>query len=152
MNAIRCEFHSILFGVLTALPTGAASAIAVLGENFGPIVGVAISVSLLPPAVNAVSTCSCNFIEFYSIVIFYTRQGLFWALAVLYKLNEKDETLYDKIVMTSYYSNHQSIELAVYGCISMLLTIANVICIQVVGVLTLKVYLSRFRTNPMSFR
>lgn len=42
--------------------------------------------------------------------------------------------------MTSYYSNHQSIELAVYGGISMLLTIANVICIQVVGVLILKVY------------
>lgn len=53
---IRCEFHSLLFGILTALPTGAASAIAVLGENSGPVVGVAISVSLLPPAVNAVST------------------------------------------------------------------------------------------------
>lgn len=53
----RCEFHSLLFGILTALPTGAASAIAVLvGENSGPVVGVAISVSLLPPAVNAVST------------------------------------------------------------------------------------------------
>lgn len=43
-----------MFGIFTALPTGMAAAIAVLGENFGPIVGVAISVSLLPPAVNAV--------------------------------------------------------------------------------------------------
>lgn len=43
-----------MFGIFTALPTGAAAAIAVLGENFAPIVGVAISVSLLPPAVNAV--------------------------------------------------------------------------------------------------
>lgn len=79
----------------------------------------------------------------------HTRQGIFWALAVLYKINEKDETLYGKIVMTSYYSNHQSIELAVYGGISMLLTIANVICIQVVGVLTLKVCID---THPMRFR
>lgn len=70
---------------------------------------------------------------------FTNVQGIFWALAVLYKINEKDESLYGKIVMTSYYSDHQSIELAVYGCISMLLTIANVICIQVVGVLILKV-------------
>lgn len=43
-----------MFGIFTALPTGMAAAIAVLGDNFGPIVGVAISVSLLPPAVNAV--------------------------------------------------------------------------------------------------
>lgn len=56
VNVLRCEIHSLLFGILTALPTGAASAIAVLGENSGPVVGVAISVSLLPPAVNAVST------------------------------------------------------------------------------------------------
>lgn len=143
----------MLFGILTALPTGAASAIAVLGENSGPVVGVAISVSLLPPAVNAVSTgykcakftiipqVNALFFFFFSHLFYrgHLTQGIFWALAVLYKLNEKDETLYDKIVMTSYYSNHQSIELAVYGGISMLLTIANVICIQVVGVLTLKV-------------
>lgn len=59
-NVLRCEVHSLLFGILTALPTGAASAIAVLGENSGPVVGVAISVSLLPPAVNAVSTGHTN--------------------------------------------------------------------------------------------
>lgn len=54
----RCEFHSLLVGFLTALPTGAAAAIAVLSENFGSLVGVAISVSLLPPAVNAVNYIS----------------------------------------------------------------------------------------------
>lgn len=44
-----------MIGLLTALPTGAAAAIAVLEGNSGSLVGVAISVSLLPPAVNAVA-------------------------------------------------------------------------------------------------
>jgi uncharacterized membrane protein len=44
----------VLVGILIALPSGAAVAIAILGENTGSLVGVAISASLLPPAVNAV--------------------------------------------------------------------------------------------------
>ena len=50
----RCETHSLLVGIAIALPSGAAVAIAILGENIGSLVGVAISASLLPPAVNAV--------------------------------------------------------------------------------------------------
>jgi uncharacterized membrane protein len=41
-------------GLLVALPSGAAVAIAILGDNTASLVGVAISASLLPPAVNAV--------------------------------------------------------------------------------------------------
>lgn len=51
----RCEFRSLIIGILTALPSGAAVAIAILGGNIGSLVGVAISASLLPPAINAVS-------------------------------------------------------------------------------------------------
>lgn len=60
-----------MIGVLTALPTGAAAAIGVLGENVGSLVGVGISVSLLPPAVNAVTFAkSClNKIYFFVLVI-----------------------------------------------------------------------------------
>lgn len=47
--------HSLLVGALTAIASGAAVAIAILGENVGSLVGVAISASLLPPAVNTVS-------------------------------------------------------------------------------------------------
>lgn len=54
----RCQLHAILVGICTALPTGAAAAIAILAENVGSLVGVAISVSLLPPAVNAVIRCN----------------------------------------------------------------------------------------------
>ena len=42
-------------GLLVALPSGAGVAFSILGGNVGSLVGVAISASLLPPAVNAVS-------------------------------------------------------------------------------------------------
>ncbi|XP_063702328.1 uncharacterized protein LOC134832273 [Culicoides brevitarsis] len=114
----RCELHSLLVGVLIALPSGAAVAIAILGENTGSLVGTAISASLLPPAVNA---------------------GLLWALSCVYVLFEKDGTRYNSVIKTSYYSNHQSIELAIFGCISMCVTLTNVICIYFMGVLFLKI-------------
>jgi uncharacterized hydrophobic protein (TIGR00341 family) len=51
----RGTWRSVFVGVLIALPSGAAQSIALLRENFGSLVGVAISASLLPPAVNTVS-------------------------------------------------------------------------------------------------
>lgn len=114
----RCELHSLLVGVLIALPSGAAVAIAILGENTGSLVGTAISASLLPPAVNA---------------------GLLWALSCVYILFEKDSTRYNSVIKTNYYSNHQSIELAIFGCISMCVTLTNIICIYFMGVLFLKI-------------
>lgn len=92
--------------------------LAILGGNVGSLVGVAVSASLLPPAVNA---------------------GVLWALAILYKYHEHNEALYGTVITTNYYSNHQSLELAVYATISMLLTVVNIICILVMGVLILKV-------------
>ncbi|XP_023222454.1 uncharacterized protein LOC111623946 [Centruroides sculpturatus] len=50
----RGELRSLWLGVLVALPSGAGVALSVLGGNAGSLVGVAISASLLPPAVNAV--------------------------------------------------------------------------------------------------
>ena len=41
-------------GISIALPSGAGVALSVLGGNAGSLVGVAISASLLPPAVNSV--------------------------------------------------------------------------------------------------
>lgn len=51
----RGMLRSLWVGVLIALPSGAGVALSVLGNNAGCLVGVAISASLLPPAVNAVS-------------------------------------------------------------------------------------------------
>jgi len=50
--------RSLWVGVLIALPSGAGVALSILGGNTGSLVGVAISASLLPPAVNAVSSLS----------------------------------------------------------------------------------------------
>ena len=47
--------RSLWVGILIALPSGAGVALAILGGNTGSLVGVAISASLLPPLVNAVS-------------------------------------------------------------------------------------------------
>ena len=58
----RGELRALWVGVLIAIPSGAGVALSVLGGNAGSLVGVAISASLLPPAVNA---------------------GLFWALSVV---------------------------------------------------------------------
>ena len=45
-------------GALISLPSGAGVALSVLGGNVGSLVGVAISASLLSPAVNSVSWSS----------------------------------------------------------------------------------------------
>lgn len=50
----RGLLRSLWVGILIALPSGAGIALGLLGDNSGSLIGVAISASLLPPAVNAV--------------------------------------------------------------------------------------------------
>ena len=49
----RGQLRALWVGVLVAVPSGAGVALSVLAGNAGSLVGVAISASLLPPAVNA---------------------------------------------------------------------------------------------------
>ncbi|CAG2066383.1 unnamed protein product, partial [Timema podura] len=49
----RGEFQGLWVGAVVAIASGAAVSIAILGDNTSSLVGVAISVSLLPTAVNA---------------------------------------------------------------------------------------------------
>lgn len=114
----RCELHSLYVGIVTALFSGAAAAIGILGGNTGSLVGVAISASLLPPAVNS---------------------GLLWALASIYVFHSKENGHFDSVTKTSKYSEDQATELCILGCISMCLTILNIICIYVMGIVVLKV-------------
>eukprot|EP00096_Caligus_rogercresseyi_P003375 TRINITY_DN1629_c0_g1_i4.p1 TRINITY_DN1629_c0_g1~~TRINITY_DN1629_c0_g1_i4.p1 ORF type:complete len:362 (+),score=66.79 TRINITY_DN1629_c0_g1_i4:112-1197(+) len=58
----RGRTKGLITGVFVAIPSGAGIALSVLGGNAGSLVGVAISASLLPPAVNA---------------------GVYWSLAFL---------------------------------------------------------------------
>ncbi|XP_055593760.1 uncharacterized protein LOC129744963 [Uranotaenia lowii] len=114
----RCEVHSLLVGIAIALPSGAAVAIAILGENIGSLVGVAISASLLPPAVNA---------------------GVLWALSCLCLVFGTPDKRYSAVVKTHLYSDNQTLELFALGCMSMCLTLLNVVCIYVMGVTFLKI-------------
>ena len=49
----RGDILGLTSGVLIAIPSGIATALSTLGKNSSGMVGVAISLSLLPPAVNA---------------------------------------------------------------------------------------------------
>eukprot|EP01095_Lingulamoeba_sp_RSL-Kostka_P015024 TRINITY_DN678_c0_g1_i1.p1 TRINITY_DN678_c0_g1~~TRINITY_DN678_c0_g1_i1.p1 ORF type:complete len:353 (-),score=81.76 TRINITY_DN678_c0_g1_i1:282-1340(-) len=51
--ASRGIYESLLFGLLVASPSGIGVAISLTSSNVASLVGVAISASLLPPAVNA---------------------------------------------------------------------------------------------------
>lgn len=52
----RGEIRSLWVGCIIALLAGAAVALGILSDNVASLVGVAISTSLMPPAVNAVGT------------------------------------------------------------------------------------------------
>lgn len=49
----RGDATGLVTGVMVALPSGVATALSTLNKNSSGLVGVAISLSLLPPAVNA---------------------------------------------------------------------------------------------------
>lgn len=114
----RSLIHSVIIGIFVAIPSGIAVAIGILGDNFGSLAGVAISASLLPPAVNT---------------------GLMFAFAVIYKIFESDDGRFNTLIKSTEYSEHQSVELAVMGAISMCVTLTNVISIYIMGIVFLKV-------------
>jgi len=113
--------RSLIVGVLVAIPSGAGVALSVLGGNSGSLVGVAISASLLPPAVNA---------------------GFFWALAIVlaiggdesmagfYALPGHNETI---LAYLPHYSSNLAIESLVLGLVSLALTLVNIVAIIVIG-------------------
>ncbi|CRL06705.1 CLUMA_CG019556, isoform A [Clunio marinus] len=114
----RTNFHSVIVGIFIALPSGAAVAIAVLGENFGSLVGVAISASLLPPAVNT---------------------GLMWSFSLVHACSKDFSSRFKSFVMNKKYSDDQAIELLALGGISLLVTLTNVLCVYLMGYFFLKV-------------
>lgn len=115
-------------GVLWALTSGSGVAIALLQGSVGPLVGVAISASLLPPVVNC---------------------GLFWALACIWLQYEdkkiphiKGEAYTLHRGNTSYqfiYTDYIPTEFFINGIISCTLTVVNVICIFITAIIVLKI-------------
>ncbi|XP_022253639.1 uncharacterized protein LOC106469415 [Limulus polyphemus] len=130
----RGYWRSLWVGLLIALPSGAGVALSVLGGNAGSLVGVAISASLLPPAVNA---------------------GILWALAVLKNLRSLSEKVITAEIAGNIYLTKPSLvpprdyqimysfrmdrECAILGLISLLLTLVNILCIIIAAVCVLKI-------------
>jgi hypothetical protein len=78
----RGQWRTLWIGVLVALPSGAAVAVSLLSGNQSSLVGVAISASLLPPCVNAVScgyACDSQILNLFNNKL----KGLLWAFATL---------------------------------------------------------------------
>lgn len=115
---IFSDFHSVIVGICIALPSGAAVAIAVLGDNFGSLVGVAISASLLPPAVNT---------------------GLLWSFSCIHSIFRDVAPRFESFVKEKQYSDDEALELLALGGISLCVTLTNVLCIYVMGFIFLKI-------------
>jgi uncharacterized hydrophobic protein (TIGR00271 family) len=120
----RGELRALWVGVLVAVPSGAGVALSVLGGNAGSLVGVAISASLLPPAVNA---------------------GFFWSLSLLSATSGGAVGMYGPPDLQGnstpyhwYYSEHQAAEAALLGLVSLALTLANILCIVLTGIAILR--------------
>ena len=123
---VRGHPKSLYVGVLIAIPSGAGVALSVLGGNAGSLVGVAISASLLPPAVNC---------------------GLLWAIALICYATGEDYLIgytnnsgltSDAPTYVPLYSDNKSLEAMLLGAASLTLTLVNIICIIVTGIIILK--------------
>ncbi|XP_041986538.1 uncharacterized protein LOC121738506 isoform X2 [Aricia agestis] len=121
----RGNVRSLWMGVLWALTSGTGVALALLQGSAGPLIGIAISASLLPPVVNC---------------------GLFWALACIWLLypgvkipHIKGEPYSGNSSYEPLYHDYLPIEFAVNGIVSCCLTIVNVICIFITAIIFLKI-------------
>ncbi|XP_045766700.1 uncharacterized protein LOC123868293 isoform X2 [Maniola jurtina] len=121
----RGNVRSLWMGVLWALTSGTGVALALLQGSAGPLIGIAISASLLPPVVNC---------------------GLYWALACIWLLypgvkipHIKGEPYYGNSSYVPLYHPYLPIEFAVNGIVSCCLTIVNVICIFITAIMFLKI-------------
>uniref|UniRef100_A0A7G3B3R1 Uncharacterized protein n=2 Tax=Lutzomyia longipalpis TaxID=7200 RepID=A0A7G3B3R1_LUTLO len=121
----RGNARSLWMGVLWALTSGTGVAVALLQGSAGPLIGVAISASLLPPVVNC---------------------GLFWALACIWLIYEdvkmphlKGEPYTGNSSYVPIYTDYIPTEFFVNGIVSCLLTVVNVICIFITAIIVLKI-------------
>ena len=96
----RGDKIGLVTGICIAIPSGMGVALSLLGNNTASLVGVAISASLLPPAVNS---------------------GICWAHSILIRSGA--------IINTAGYNFGQ------IGGISFALTVVNIVCIWISGMI-----------------
>uniref|UniRef100_A0A182REY6 DUF389 domain-containing protein n=1 Tax=Anopheles funestus TaxID=62324 RepID=A0A182REY6_ANOFN len=123
----RGNARSLWMGILWALTSGSGVAVALLQGSAGPLIGVAISASLLPPVVNC---------------------GMFWALACIWLIYKEDDIKMPHLKGEPYsgnssyefiYTNYIPTEFLINGIVSGLLTVINVICIFITAIIVLKI-------------
>eukprot|EP00484_Ammonia_sp_Unknown_P028189 CAMPEP_0197025448 /NCGR_PEP_ID=MMETSP1384-20130603/5784_1 /TAXON_ID=29189 /ORGANISM="Ammonia sp." /LENGTH=884 /DNA_ID=CAMNT_0042453977 /DNA_START=20 /DNA_END=2674 /DNA_ORIENTATION=+ len=99
----RGEVAGLATGAIVAFASGVGVALSVVGDYMATVIGVAISASLLPPAVNC---------------------GMLWAMS-LYVYVWPDRSGTNETTGELY----TSVDLVVMGCISIVLTIENIILV-----------------------
>lgn len=151
-------------GILVAFPSGCAGAISLLQGNEASLVGVAISVSLLPPSVNAVrlpvvSPCAWEDSIYMGSAPEFHRfplQGLHWAYSTLcglysigqtpqqYKSHFSNSTIWLRPALAAnskympVYSDNMVLESLLLGLVSWLLSVINITNIIIGAMLLLK--------------
>ena len=126
----RGEWAGIIGGVFIALPSGAGVALSVLSNNANSLVGVAISASLLPPAVNtgmclaywmmsgndpSVDSSNLGEISYISLLLTLVNIGVIIVTAlVFFKIKEvvsiPGESLFWKNDLQAYKNANQNIK------------------------------------------
>ncbi|XP_030376662.1 uncharacterized protein LOC115625666 [Scaptodrosophila lebanonensis] len=121
----RGNVRALWMGVLWALTSGTGVAVALLQGSAGPLIGVAISASLLPPVVNC---------------------GLFWSLACIWLIypekripHLKNEAMNSTSSYPFLYTDYLPTEFLINGIVSACLTVVNVICIFITAIIVLKI-------------
>ena len=127
--------RSLWVGVLIAIPSGAGVALSLLGGNTGSLVGVAISASLLPPAVNAVSSILTTaqrllwshveqqhaigkcYIPVDVLVQVSLLQGMLWAYAIVSTIIHPDWAETHKPVYDADYVSQVSMTVFNFSCL-----------------------------------
>ncbi|XP_030243194.1 uncharacterized protein LOC115563806 [Drosophila navojoa] len=121
----RGNVRALWMGVLWALTSGTGVAVALLQGSAGPLIGVAISASLLPPVVNC---------------------GLFWSQACIWLIypekripHLKNEPMNSTSAYPFLYTDYLPTEFLINGIVSACLTVVNVICIFITAIIVLKI-------------
>ena len=141
-SSTRGTLSGLYVGVAIAIPSGIGTALSITLQNTASLVGVAISASLLPPAVN----CGLLFAEASLSSYYYTSFCLIndwnatvWeqcCRGVVSTLSCPSSATYPDFCCTN--THYSPIQIANMGGISLLLTIVNIICIYIFGMATFK--------------
>ncbi|XP_070194651.1 uncharacterized protein [Littorina saxatilis] len=148
--------RGLLVGIMIAVPSGAGVALSVLGGNTGSLVGVAISASLLPPAVNAGMLWSAalmsaivpppkvmeaqinNFTETINGTDINRTETIWVTKLVTEGYGLTCPQIKDNEYRHTYFCSTAS-DFAFLGVISLVLTVLNIFFIFVMGIVVMKI-------------